>query len=156
MSGTSPLHQQTVAPGTPSSATTHPRIWRCPLLGQNQPWDPLGSCSQPAQDLVPSTSSRQPWHKAGPGNQLERKPNTPTRLPTVVSFLYVSYAWDYLSFLDKYVHCCVVVLVTQSCLTLCDLMDCSPPGSSVLGILQARILEWIAIPFSRGSSQPRD
>ena len=35
-------------------------------------------------------------------------------------------------------------------------MDCSPPGSSVLGILQARILEWIAVPSSRGSSQPRD
>ena len=39
---------------------------------------------------------------------------------------------------------------------LCDPMDCSPPGSSVHGILQARILEWVAIPFSRGSSQPRD
>ena len=38
----------------------------------------------------------------------------------------------------------------------CDLMDCSLPGSSVHGILQARILEWIAILFSRGSSQPRD
>ena len=48
------------------------------------------------------------------------------------------------------------VLVTQSCLTLCDPMDCSPPGSSVHGILQARILEWVAFPFSRGSSQPRD
>ena len=47
---------------------------------------------------------------------------------------------------------CVCVLVTQSCLTLCNLMDCSPPGSSVHGILQARILEWLAIPFSRGSS----
>ena len=35
-------------------------------------------------------------------------------------------------------------------------MDCSPPGSSVPGILQARILEWVAMPFSRGSSQPRD
>ena len=44
----------------------------------------------------------------------------------------------------------------QSCLTLCDPMDCSPPGSSVHGILQARTLEWVAIPFSRGSSQPRD
>ena len=52
--------------------------------------------------------------------------------------------------------CCVLYLVTQSCLTLCDLMDCSPPGSSVRGILQARILEWVVIPFSRGSSQPRD
>ena len=44
----------------------------------------------------------------------------------------------------------------QSCWTLCDSMDCSPPGSSVLGILQARVLEWVAIPFSRGSSRPRD
>ena len=50
----------------------------------------------------------------------------------------------------------VKVLVAQLCLTLCDPMDCSPPGSSVHGILQARILEWIAIPFSKGSSQPRD
>ena len=40
------------------------------------------------------------------------------------------------------------MIVTQSCLTLCDLMDYSPPGSSVYGILQARILEWVAIPFS--------
>ena len=47
---------------------------------------------------------------------------------------------------------CVCVLVAQSCLTLCDPMDYSPPGSSVHGILQARILEWIAIPFSRGFS----
>ena len=42
------------------------------------------------------------------------------------------------------------VLVTQSCLTLYDLMDCSLLGSSVHGILQTRILEWVAIPFSRG------
>ena len=47
------------------------------------------------------------------------------------------------------------VLVSQSCLTLCNPMDCSLPGSSVHGILQARILEWIAIPFYRGCSQPR-
>ena len=45
--------------------------------------------------------------------------------------------------------------VAQSCPTLCDPADCSPPGSSVHGILQARILEWVAISFSRGSSQPR-
>ena len=48
------------------------------------------------------------------------------------------------------------VKVTQSCLTLCNLMDCSLPGSSVHGILQARVLEWVAISFSRGSSRPRD
>ena len=46
--------------------------------------------------------------------------------------------------------------VAQSCPTLCDPGDCSPPGSSVHGILQARILEWVAISFSRGSSGPRD
>ena len=51
---------------------------------------------------------------------------------------------------------CVKVLVTRSCPTLCDTMDCSPPGSSVHGILQARILEWVAIFFSRGSSRPRN
>ena len=46
--------------------------------------------------------------------------------------------------------------VTQSWPTLCDPMDCSLPGASVHGIFQARILEWVAISFSRGSSQPRD
>ena len=49
----------------------------------------------------------------------------------------------------------VKVLVAQSCLTLCNSMICSLPGSSVHGILQARILETVAIPFSRQSSQPR-
>ena len=42
----------------------------------------------------------------------------------------------------------------QSCLTPCDPMGCSPPGCSVHGILSARILEWVAMPFSRGSSPP--
>ena len=47
-------------------------------------------------------------------------------------------------------------LITQSYLTLCYPMDISPPGSSVHGVLQARILEWVVISFSRGSSQSRD
>ena len=51
---------------------------------------------------------------------------------------------------------CVCVLVTRSCPTLCDPTDCSPPGSSVHGILQERILEWVATSFSRGSYQPWD
>ena len=60
--------------------------------------------------------------------------------------------------------CCVCVcvcahtharLVSQSC-PVCDPMDCSLSGSSLHGVLQARILEWVAIAFSRGSSQPRD
>ena len=44
----------------------------------------------------------------------------------------------------------------QSCQTLGDPMDCSPPGSSVHGTLQARILEWVAISFSSGSFRPKD
>ena len=47
-------------------------------------------------------------------------------------------------------------LIAQSSPTLCDPIDCSPPGSSVHGILEARILEWVAVPSSRGSSQPWD
>ena len=50
----------------------------------------------------------------------------------------------------------VCVLVVQSCPTLCDPMDCSLLGSPVHGILQARILEWVTIPFFRGSSRPRN
>ena len=46
--------------------------------------------------------------------------------------------------------------VAQSCLTLCNPINCSLPGSSIHGIFQARVLEWVAISFSRGSSQPRD
>ena len=54
------------------------------------------------------------------------------------------------------VRCAVLCLVTKSCLTLCNPMDCSPPGSSVHGISQIRILAWVAMSSSRGSSQPRD
>ena len=57
-------------------------------------------------------------------------------------------------FNDTYVE--MKVLVTQSCPTLCNPMDCSQPGSSVHGIFQARILEWVPMPSFRGSSQPRD
>ena len=64
-------------------------------------------------------------------------------LLSIVRFIHV----------DWYVMCDELL---QSCLTLCDTMDYSLPGSSVHGILQARILEWLAMPSSRGSSQPRD
>ena len=60
----------------------------------------------------------------------------------------------FLNYLHDF-YCCVCS-VTQSCPTLYDLMDCNPPGSSVLGILQARMLEWVAISSSKESSQPRD
>ena len=63
------------------------------------------------------------------------------------------HSWDLQGFhgVTRSCHCpvVVVVLLAQSCLTLCDPMDCNPPGSSVHGLLQARILEWVAISFSR-------
>ena len=55
---------------------------------------------------------------------------------------------------DSVLYLCAKLL--QSCLTLCDTMDCSPPGFSVHGILQEKTLDWIARSFSRGSSWPRD
>ena len=55
--------------------------------------------------------------------------------------------WGWLGMRDLCLH-------AQWCLSLCDPMDCSPPGSSVHGILQARILEWVAVSLSRGSSEP--
>ena len=50
---------------------------------------------------------------------------------------------------------CSVTVVVSDCIDCCNPIDCSPPGSSVHGILQTRIVEWIAMPFSKGSSQPR-
>ena len=81
-------------------------------------------------------------------------------VPTRHTFISVGHRNQWL--LGKWYHTCKRPKgakwseVAQSWLTLCDPVDCSPPGSSVHGILQARILEWIAISFSRGSSQPRD
>ena len=60
---------------------------------------------------------------------------------------------------DEYLNVCVYIYIyahAQSCLTLCDPMDCSPLGFSVQGIFKVRILEWVAISYSRGSSRPRD
>ena len=57
---------------------------------------------------------------------------------------------------ETWTACCCCCLVTQLCLTLCDSTDCNLPGSSVHGIFWAGIPEWVAISFSKGSSQPRD
>ena len=77
---------------------------------------------------------------------------------SVLTILWSSGIWSKLEWwkkLDKSVpH--EWVKVAQSCPTLCELINCSPPGSSVHGILQARILKWVATPSSRRSSWPRD
>ena len=74
--------------------------------------------------------------------------------------LYWPYVWKALVQFLRTTNLCVLwkvkALVAQSCLTLCNPIDCSLPGSSVHGILQGRILEWVALLFSRGSSQLRD
>ena len=67
--------------------------------------------------------------------------------------IFLTFIFNFLSIVDLHCFRCVCA---QSCLTLCDPTDCSPPSSSVHGILQATILEWVATPFSRESSLPRD
>ena len=90
---------------------------------------------------------------------LDRRQRSPAVMES--SFLYLKWNMGFwlmkvnLTHTSKLVFCCVCVCA-QSCPTLCNPVDCSPPGSSVHGILQARILEWAAISFSRGSPQPRD
>ena len=67
---------------------------------------------------------------------------------------FISLIWTFNP--EAWLCVCVCAKSLQLCVTLCNLMDCSPPGSPVHGISQGRILEWVAIFFSRGSSQPRD
>ena len=71
-------------------------------------------------------------------------------------FLSITHLSTQLNLSHVRVCVCVCVCVNHSVVYDCNPMDCSPPGSSVHGILYARTLEWVTIPFSRGSSQPRD
>ena len=78
------------------------------------------------------------------------KPHSTTQID--LNPLKITYSSNILSRTD-YVPLCMWL---QSCLTLCNAMDCRPPGSSIRGIFQARVLEWVAMPSSRRSFQPRD
>ena len=79
-------------------------------------------------------------------------PEKKTKQKTIAPFWQMG--WK--SHLSTDIFICVPVQSLQSFLILCNPVDCSLPGSSVYGIFEARILEWVAIPFSRGSSGPRD
>ena len=75
----------------------------------------------------------------------------------ILIFMYIllKYSW-HIELCKFKLYTCVHAKSLQLCLTLCNPMDCSPPGSSVHGSLQARILEWVSTLSSRGSSWPRD
>ena len=85
------------------------------------------------------------------------KPREPSHLSLAVKF-----HWFFMSYLKYsfkkpvWILSYVCAKSFQSCLTLCDPMDCGPPSSSVHGILQARTVEWVSMPSSRGSSRPRN
>ena len=87
-------------------------------------------------------SEKPPQWRAGPAHHNQRKPSERQWRPNAGKNKH------------KWINCCC--LVSKWCPTLCDPMDYSLTGSSVHGILQARILQWVAISFSRGSSWPRD
>ena len=106
-----------------------------------------------------STRSPSPMEMISPESPF-LQPNTPNSPPTdslKPSLVLPHLSWLRSLHLNSYFPSSlhkkvkVEVLVTPLCPTLCDPTDCSPPGSSVHGILQARILQWVAIPFSRGS-----
>ena len=117
----------------------------------------VGRRKREGWEAKPRAAPQNPWHRVGQVLGLH------LNLGEVISALGPLFScvkrgrvsqkhWQLISC----VCVCVCVLVAQLCPILCDPMDCSTSGSSVHGILQARILEWIAIPFSRGSSWSRD
>ena len=123
--------------------------WICCICPSNTLHPPLPSAAGPQASFdQKSCLSWQKWRKLN--LRLQAASQVYCTLPAGIS------ASTFLVFVPLDWKVKVKVLVAQLYLHLCDPMDCSLPGSSVNGILQARILEWVAIPFSRRSSQPRD
>ena len=76
--------------------------------------------------------------------------NISTKMDNIINTLMeLFFAWSRNKLVCAYIH-------VQLCLTLCDPMDCSPPGPSVYAVLQVRLMKWVAVSYSRESSQPRD
>ena len=106
-----------------------------------------------------SASIRIPWNNRNPTANI----NTNNKKITILTLLKHPLCAKYFKHLiiltlgqSRVCVCVCVYSIIQLCLTLCHPMDCSPPDSSVHGIFQERILEWVSISFSRGSTQPRD
>ena len=155
------------------------------LLGQLEPWskertlhlEPLPLCLVPfpAQAAAPPSPPGQHGHSQSRGQSCKRaqrypldyqsfhpsikqvgRDKTPIERFTNLENLWMSNQNGNSALLCGVKLSCMSAKLIQSCLTLCDPIDCSLPGSSVHGILQARILEWVAVPSSRGASQLRD
>ena len=103
------------------------------------------------------------WHRWLDGHEFEQAPGAGDRQGSLSkSRTWLSDGTDWTDFAFRLLtaweatYRAKKVLVTQSCPTLCDPIDCSPPGSSVHGISQVSILEWVAVSFSKGTSHPRN
>ena len=143
--------------------------WRCCSLWEA--WGKLGECQRSERlqgILCLSTNNKEEFHRGeiclgcsmprpDPADSSSEKTPEGTRLCLTFTNFFLK-RQNYLNTIfcgvkETLVHSCESL---WSCPTLCNPMDRGPPGSSVHGILQARILEWVAMPCSRGSSRPRD
>ena len=97
-----------------------------------------------------SQHARPPCPSPSPGAHPDSHPSSPWCHPAISSSVIP------FSSCPHYIRGCCCCLDAKLCLTLCNPMDCNPPGSSIHGISQASVLEWVAISFSTGSSQSRD
>ena len=111
-------------------------------------WDPLTGQCMDIKDIYPSNLISKAFLTEGYAKR-EKKSNLERQCMCVYEFIRKSLFYTH-------TLSCFYCLVAKSCLTLCNPRDCSLQGSSVHVISLARILEWVAISFSRGSSQPRD
>ena len=150
-------------------ALEHRQLWPTGLVA---PWPGISLVQRSNPCLLQATSLPLS-HQGSPtqsfflncppsSHQETRKKEKPSKLPVErsatprISTGYNSLWWWKQSFEICIHHVRVCAKSLQLYLTLCDSIECSPTGSSVHGILQARILEWLAVPSSRGSSWPRD
>ena len=125
------------------------KIYSQQLETQENRWKKFWSESQQVQDPREADFSVQSKGRKRPTS---RSNSETERVPSYPAFSFFS---DLQLTEWGHPHCvCMCVLYAWSCPTLCDSMDFNLPGSSVHGIFQARVLEWVAMPFSRGSSHP--
>ena len=152
------------APESPGAPSLYPNV--PPYLGASPPQKPARVCP-----LVETGGKLRPTQVHKPFSLLELRQikqdlgsYTDDPGKYIDTFQHITLAFDltwkdivviFSQTLSDHEHAAAAKSL-QSCPTLCDPIDGSPPGSPVPGILQARTLEWVAISFSRGSSQPRD